>query len=368
MNPNLQVAAALLAAFQLTDQNSALSASGVLAHALSIGMQRTEVYNLPVDQALPDADIRAEAIAARVHPYNIGCALLSLRHAGVAVQGGLQLFNGQSWQLLDQNPLPAIEVKLAAPPPPPAPAPAPVVAPPPAPAAPAPAPAATPIVDAATLVQQATDPTAARPIIEGTATRVEPITTPEQYAQYREQQGHVAAPAAPVPAAVQAVVAPATTGGTAPVTSPQHVTYAQAVAAAASAPIDEAKGLPDPGVLHERTGKSGRPQKSPFEKKVEKRNKVAAPPFWWESLRYSLPRAFVDHPSQALDPSSDGAGPVQTYAVVIAILGEALRAADGALTVAELRAWLREVETGINGLPDAEAINQLVTHLFGEQA
>jgi hypothetical protein len=163
------------------------------------------------------------------------------------------------------------------------------------------------------------------------------------------------------------IVAPSTVAATplpATPAAPQHVTLQQALAESADA---EAVDLPDPSVLAERRSETGRPQKSPFERKVELRNKIADAPFWWPHLRYTAKRLFAENPATATDPSSTGAAPVQSFAVTVALAQELLRCAPADATVAQLRTYLREVETGICGQPSADAINQLVAHLFGDK-
>jgi len=206
-------------------------------------------------------------------------------------------------------------------------------------------------------------------VIDSTAQRID---TPQQFDAYRQQHGHPPL-AGNVPGYEAPITAPATVPATplpatpAPVPTPaptQHVTHAQAVAEADNA---EALELPDPSVLAEPRSETGRPKKSPFEKKIEPRNKVADAPFWWPFVRYSCKRLFAENPATACDPDSTGSGPVQAYAVAVAIAQEILRCAPADATVAQLRTFLREVETGINATPSADAINQIVAHLFGEK-
>jgi hypothetical protein len=208
------------------------------------------------------------------------------------------------------------------------------------------------------------------------------ISTEAQFAQYRVDTGHAPPPgyanqdgvAVPVGAAAAPAQDPylqVTNRIPAPPSVPERaVAHAPALGLPYGQPetpqphVGAGTGLPDPSVLAERTGESGKPQKSPFERKVEPRTKVADAPFWWKSMRYSMPRILTTNPAAALDPSSTGSGPVQSYAVLLAILQDSLRGVDGEVTVAELRQWMREVDTGIAALPSASAINQLVDHLF----
>lgn len=117
--------------------------------------------------------------------------------------------------------------------------------------------------------------------------------------------------------------------------------------------------LPSSDISLERTGQSGRPQKSPFEKKVEPRNKVAPAPFWWESLMRSAPKIFTVPPASGLDDSSTGAGPVQSYMILLALLQVVLKGVDARISVASLRTHLREIDEQVSKLDTAEAINQL---------
>lgn len=366
INPNPEVVADLLSRYTFATLQDLQGAVGELSTGLRLSMEHTQAYGIALDQKLP-ADIERTSAAPYVHPHNIASALVSVAHAGQIVLDSTLLVFAGTWVPVASTPVPTVQVTIVvAPPPvhvPPAPAPPP---PPPAPGIP-PAPAAQGGVDLVGLVDAAmgTGPAIvapssvpATPVVPSTAPA--PITTPAQFADYRDAQGHpetrgviegtatrVAAAAPPAPSQNQ-----------------QHVTLEQARAQAANA---EAVGLPDPSVLAERRTETGRPQKSPFERKVEPRNKVAEPPFWWPFVRHSASRLFAENPASALDPSSTGAGPVQAYALTVQIAQELLRCTDGSLTVSELRAYLRDVETGINALPSAGPIYQLVEHLFKDE-
>ena len=366
LNANPAVAQSLLDRFPLTSPQAAESAIAVLYDAVKLSMTQTQAYNLPTDQLLPP-DSPVDAACTIVHPLNIAAVLVSLYRAiGSTAPGDLQVYDNGAWKLVAQyEPMVGLNAIIAAPPapapvaPPPAPAPAPApAAPPPAPeaaqanpadlmslvdsalgtptapqaqqaAAPAPPPIAAPETTPATPVAPV------RPVIEGEATRVAPqaptasITTPEQYEAYRvaQQAGQLqsAPPAPPAP------------GGK----------------------------LPSADVTLPRMASTGRENKSPFTAKVEERKKIAAAPWWQDFWSVSAGRLFTQHPSQALDDSSTGSGPVQAYAALIALQKSVLAGVDPSVTVAELRTFLDEVESGIAALPDAAAINQLRDALAG---
>lgn len=124
--------------------------------------------------------------------------------------------------------------------------------------------------------------------------------------------------------------------------------------------------LPDPSITLPRSGQSGRPQKSPFEKKVELRKSVGKPPFWWLHVLVSARKIFDHSPAGALDGSSEGAGPVQSYMVLLALLQQALAPVDAKMTVGALREYLREIDEQVAALPSAEAINQLRSELIND--
>lgn len=378
----------------------------ILTAALRHSMAATNLYSLPVEQALPEgAD--PDSIAVMVHPYNIASALIGVTRAlqehfsaQTGVDPSLQVYQVDApagWQqvlaLAPTFPVVAVQVEKPAPAAiPPAPPPVAAAIPP---AAPAPAaPVATPALDVAALVDAALGTATITPQIDAAtlaapvaqpANPVQPvvaeaITTPEQYEAYRQAQAAAAAQPAVIDHATQQSVsdplaALAQAAGVAPAPAPQTaqgvagpavVSHAQAQAEAAHAVVTAADGLPDSSVLAERTTKTGRPQKSPFEKPVEKRNKIAAAPWWWALWHYTAPRLFTANPAAAMDPEPTGAAPVQAYAAFVELQLAVLDHADGKLTVAELRAWLREVQSGINQLPSAEAINQLADKLFRE--
>lgn len=127
------------------------------------------------------------------------------------------------------------------------------------------------------------------------------------------------------------------------------------------------RDLPDSSIAKERTGQSGRPQKSPFEKKIEARNKIAPPPFWWAHMMVSAPLIFTRSPAAAADDSSTGAGPVQSYMVLLGLLLRTLAGVDPRTTVAELRSFLRDVDKQVAALETSAAANQLRDSLVPKQ-
>jgi hypothetical protein len=392
----------ILQRFQFDSPAALTTAHASLTQALLLSMQHPQAYNAPVDQALP-AEVDVDGMAAYVHPYNVAAALLAVSRAGPSV--GLELTVDPSLQVYQFDPagwvqlqalsphiqIAPVQVTLPAPPVPPAP-PAPEVPPappappvPPAPPAPAPAPAAPAVADLSALVDAALGSTAPLGGLDTTPPPTPPareqlqaefpegVKTVADLEKYRalmagkpeapakdviEGEATRVAPAAPAPAPV------ATTAEGVP--GPAVVTLEQAKQEAArpATTATPAAPLPDPNVLASRIGPTGREQSSPFARKVEMRKKLADAPWWWEFFRYSGPRLFVESPAAALDPSSSGAGPVQAYAALVALIEEVLAPADPELTVAELRTFLREVATGIDGTESAAAIWQLQRALF----
>lgn len=171
--------------------------------------------------------------------------------------------------------------------------------------------------------------------------------------------------AAPAPAqAPPAAPAPLPTAGTGEGASESQQQQAESTAPdlgpeQASAEAQPSGALPDPSIAKQRTGQSGRPQKSPFEKSIETRKKVAAQPFWWDHLRVSARKLFKQSPAAALDDSSSGAGPVQAYMVLIGLTRAMLDGVDGKVTVGELRTYLARVDEQVSDLPTEDAANQL---------
>jgi hypothetical protein len=127
-----------------------------------------------------------------------------------------------------------------------------------------------------------------------------------------------------------------------------------------------ADGLPNPSIHAERTGQTGRPQKSPFTKQLRERSKVGAEPFWMAHLRVSLKRIFTRSPAAAVDPSSDGVGPVQTYMALVQLLQIALADVPGHVTAAQLKHYLATIDAQVAGIQDAKAANQLRRALFSK--
>ena len=372
-NPN--VLGALLSRFTFTDTASLQHAVDTLAASIRLSTAQTAAYaQIPTDSLLPaEAELNELQITQWVHPHNVAAALINVAKAGqLAIPADLQVYV-TAWQFVAASEAPPVQVTIV-PPAPVAPPPPPVQAAPPAPPAP-PIPAApaapAPPQDVTALVAAAVGP--GPNVIDSTAQR---ITTPQEFDAARQAQGHpplagsVPGYAPITPAVAEQLAAPSTVPATplpptpAPAPTP-HVPFQQAVAEAAQ---QEAAELPDPSVLAERRDQTtGRTKKSPFERKVEARNKIADAPFWWPHLRYTLQRLFAENPAGACDDSSTGSGPVQAYAVGVAIAQELLRCAPADATVAQLRTYLREVETGICGQPSADAINQIVVHLFGQK-
>jgi hypothetical protein len=386
INTDHAVVTALLSRYHFTGLSALQQASLELTAQLRVSMEHTAAYGIPLEQQLPD-DIPVDSAAPYLHPLNIAAALLSVHAAaGQPVDASLQLYTG-GWvslaSIADQFTLAPVTIVQPAPVvPPPAPVPpAPAIIPAPAiPPAVTPAPAA-PMPDLVSLVDAAMNTTPGAPVEHAAITDLSALTAPTTVAAHpvtpTVAEPVAAAPApAPAPPAVidhatqqvaqtfsappGAVGAPTTAQG---VPGPAVVTHQQAQAEARTSTVTSL-ALPDPSVLAERTSASGRPQASPFSRKVEKRNKIANNPWWWSFMLHSAPKLLTDSPAQALDTSSTGAGPVQAYAALVGLAQELLRDAAGDLTVAELRTFLREVETGIEALDTSEAINQLRDHLW----
>lgn len=359
LNVNPHAVSSVLAAFAFNGVASLDAAAATLQAQLAQSMQAPSTYSLPLDGVLPQGMPGDQAFVV-VHPHNIVAALFSIiakRNELVpaeqaAASPSLQVHTDAGWTLITNvtAQLYAVNVVMpapVAPAPVAAPAPAPVVAVAPTPVAPAPvAPVASP--DAlSTLVDAAMAATPAAPVA-AVAAPAAPVAVAEPV------DAPVAAPVAPQTVAAS----PAPIEGTA-----THVAPTAAAPAAAAG----GSGLPNASVVVERIGAAGRPQTSPFTKEVKPRNKVADPGFWWAPLLHSAKALFTQSPAQALDPSSDGSGPVQAYAVLVALERAVLKDVPGELTVAQLRLYLDQVATDINAQPSAAAINQLVEKMFPAQ-
>lgn len=410
LHSNIGVVQQLLSRFALTSAESVQQLQRVLTDALRLSMQHTACYaKIPVEQALPaEAGVDANSLAGYVHPENIAAALHSLNFAVSATPGApaidlpadVQVYTSGSWSpvgAVTSHPVP-VDLRIPAPAPQPvAPPPAPIPAPP-APTL-APAPQATSdliglvnaaLADPPAVIAPSTVPATPSPVTAVPAPAPAPVpqpAAPEQLQaqfpqgvqtvaeldQYRAATGHPAAqqvniplhPSAPITDATGAVVddrsrqgMPTNAQG---VPGPAHVTLAQAKAEQHLAPME---GLPTADVLADRTGASGRPTKSPFERPVEARSKVGKPPFWWEHLLFSANRVFTHNPAAALDDKSTGSGPMQAYAILVQLLDKALRGADPTLNVAQLREFLREVDAGMSALPSRDAIYQIADEVF----
>lgn len=354
----------ILAAFNF-DSIAALDvAAAHLSGMLTSAMSATSAYSLPVDSTLPPGAPIEQAFVT-IHPHNIASTLLSVIAARNEVASdkaspdpAIQIYT-DNWYALSACTADLFKVAVSIPAPV-APAPVPPAAPAPAPVAPAPAPVAP--------APAAPAPVAAAP---APAAPAADLTDPANLSAMVDaaMAAPVAAAAAPVAqtaptptaAAPAAVVAPdvAPAASPAPQSSPAPQVTAPAAPAAGTSP------LPNASVSAARTGASGRPQQSPFGKDVKPRNSVAAAPFWWKPLLHSAGEIFLSSPAQALDPSSDGSGPVQAYALLAELLRTTLANVNGAITVAELRTFLDLVVTDIGAQKSAGAIYQLVEHLMG---
>lgn len=305
----------LLSRFPFTSYNSIVQARVELAQQIRLTMQHPQTYQTPPTQHLPPAMGR-EATAQYVHPWNIACALMNVcvngaRFGGdnLAPQEDLQIYDGQGWRPLMGCTFPSAVVPMQeAPKPDPAPAPMPEP------------PQANPV--AQQMIAEA-DAEATTAILPSTEAQL-PLT------------GEWVDGNAPVRNAVTELDGSAT-------------------------------DLPDSNIALERTGQSGRPQKSPFEKKIEERSKVAPPPFWWAHVLVSAPKIFTSSPAGAVDDSSTGAGPVQSFMVLNALLLRALKGVAPGTTVAQLRTYLREIDEQVAKLPHGAAANQLRDALVPKQ-
>lgn len=310
------------------------AAINTLRQQITLGMTNTQVYTIPLTQA-PPPEVAASALAGYVHPFNLGAALAALQTVTREVlPPDLQFYYNGAWVPMNQIQWPVIPVAV----PPPA-APPPAVIPPAVAAAPAPA-APDPLEG---LVAKALATTEAV-VAPTTVAAAQPYAAGSQSA---------------------AMLEPAT----------ERVTHAQAVAeaqAATTAPAEAprvASGLPDPSLLAQPTNSAGRPAKSAFEKKAEARNKIAPAPYWWPQLVALAPLVFTQTPPQAVESlDSTGVGPVQAYMALNLLLHRVLRDVDRDVTVAELRTFLTEVTDAAEGLPYADAVNQLRDHLFEKPA
>jgi hypothetical protein len=377
----------LLSRFEFTSYASLVAARTVLAQAIRLSMQHPQCYTaIPLQQQLP-AEFGVDNAAQYVHPWNIAAALMNVcvngpRFGGEALapQEDLQI-HLDTWRFLQGNTFPTAIVPMAAPPAPePAPAPAPIT-PVPAPApAPAPVPAAPTPAAAAYANEETRTATSALDAVAA-ATSAPPAPSPGP-----------SGPMAAYIAAEEAVLGvgnartiqglnpytglPATDATTAP---PVHLQQPGAVIEQPAARQvtgdvmprtrnetldDAAGGMPDPDIRAQRTGGTGRPQKSPFEKKVEPRSKIADAPFWWKTIVKTASKILTQSPASALDADSTGAGPVQSYMVAVALLQEALKDVPPHVTVASLRNYLREVDGQVSELEWADAANQIRKELM----
>jgi hypothetical protein len=405
-NPNPHVINTLYQRLGPFNSAQSLAAAALaLTAALRNSMTETSLYGIPMEQALP-AEHGTDTIAVLVHPHNIASALcgISKAHAHfgeeLAVDPTLlvyQTFDPAGWvQLAALAPaMPVVSVQIELPPAPVIPQAPAIPAAPAIPVAPAPAPApaldtiAAPagvdisaLVDAALSAPPITEQAAPAPQVAVetlvappavAATPVQPVVAePVSAAPAPVQRPPEVIDAQPVHAPIQQLTPEQIKGPpldqrvliTAEgVPGPSVVTLAQAKEEAQL--VVTPTGLPDPSISLGTTTPTGRTKASPFTRKVEKRNKISGAPWWWEFFKYSAPRLFAEHPAGAVDPSSTGSGPVQAYAALTRLVGEVLDGADGELTVAELRTYLREVDSAIAELDDAPAILQVADFLFG---
>lgn len=380
---NQQAIASVLGLYSFTSIADLQVAAANLAGALSQSMQNTQCYSLSPEQQAP-AGTPPESLFAVVHPHNVAVALHSIvtQHndlsptAPASIAPGLQLYvpAAGGWQMLEALSMPRMPVNVQLPPPPvaappPAPsaiAPAPVAAPPAPPAPPA-APPAAPVAtqqDVAALVDQALSQPAQTNAPQGAG-----------FVGLTEQQAKLAADLAAMaggqplqqvveqPAAEQQVVEqPAVEQ---PVVELPVATQKPVVEQPA-ATQQTATALPDASVSAPKTNTaSGRPKASAFTKDVKPRSKVAEAPFWWASMLRAAPRLFTHVPSEAIDDSSEGSAPVQSYAALLELVRVVLEDVPADVSVAELRVWTELVRADIANQPSAAAINQIRDSLFG---
>lgn len=301
---NVEVATDLLSRFSFSSYNSIVQARIELAQQIRLSMQFTEAYKIPLDQKLP-AGQGLETTAQYVHPWNVACALMNVCMNGSRF-GGENLTPQEDLQLYANE-----WVRLGT----------------------CWFPTAT-LAAAEPAAPPAPSPSPQPPSAEAQA----PLPMPEPDGQQAAAQ---AAPAATT------------------------ITAAADKAAARRQPEHEGGDLPDSNIRLERRGsQTGRPQKSPFEKAIEERKKVAEPPFWWKHMVVSAPRLFTSSPAGALDDSSSGSGPVQSYMVLLSLVQRVLADVDAYTTVAALRNYLHEIDQQVSQLPDAKAANQLRSSLL----
>lgn len=359
LKSNPAAVASILAAYAFTSVAELEAAAANLIGSLSQTMQVTDAYNMSPEQALMQG-AGPEQVFALVHPHNVAAALLSVvtkRNAmaqpQMAIPAEVLVYTDAGWVPLASCDAGAalldVTVTLPAPVAPAPIAPAPVapapVAPAPAPVAPA-APPAAPAPSAANL-SALVDAALAAPVTPAAPAPVVAVAEPVEEAP------------------ITAPVAPQTVVATAEVVTPAApAAPALPISTAAEVVADSTSALPNASVSVGRIGATGRPNMSPFTKEVKPRNKVSDAPFWWGHLIESAPKVFTHGPAEALDTSSDGSGPVQSYAVLVALLRRVLAGVAGEVTVAELRLYLDNVATDIDAQPSAAAINQLVIKLM----
>ena len=305
LSANAAVAEDLLRRLPFTSYSSIVQARTVLGVQLRASMAAPAPYGFSVDAPLPP-DQPIEQLAAFVHPWNIAAALINVCVAG-------QRFGGDA--LAPQEDLLVYAGEW-------------------------------------TPLGQCTCPAVNVPVQEAQP-------APVQAAPASQPQAQPAPAAEPQQAPAQAAAQPVAESAATPDPEPQPDPGAAQVGGRAP--------LPDPSITLERKGQSGRPQKSPFEKKIEERKKVAEPPFWWTHLRVSAPKILVKSPAAAVDDSSDGAGPVQSYMVLLALLRAALKSVPSGTTVGELRKYLADVDDQVEKSPQNEGANQLRKMLVPKQ-
>lgn len=314
-----------------------------LGNQVNASMVNTAYYALPLQQLMPDEAPPPE-LAKYVHPFNIAALLAAVVGSSIyycqssgnagevaplplELPHGLQLWN-QQWTLLrdvEFSNLPVIKPPVATIPP---------------------AEIATP----ATLPPAAPPP----PPPAATAAPPAPIAAPAPVA------------AAPAPVASAAAVdlgsAMADLAATAPAAAAAPITQA-AAPAAPTRTFRQHPGLPAVDVMAPRTGTSGRPAKSAFERQYKARDKFGPAPYWMEEFLQCFPKMLTAAPPDAANSDSTSPTMVMAFGLSLALLRSALKDVPGNVTVAGLLDYINDVDAAATASPAGPVLYDLADNL-----
>ena len=323
------VVRAVLQLFNISDEESLLTASAALCTALRKSMTQTTLYG----NASNSMSLNADLIGDQVHPYNIGMALHILRASAPAfgifsfIPSDLQVWTGE-WTRLDTA---AFVPEFALSPPPPI---APII--PEAAIAP-------PLVNPTPIAAAPQVNPGVYPIADSSPTPGTPSPEDALAAAMRALEG-----SAPTP--TKTAEPPATTS-VAQKTMEPSATAQQALPFISS--YTQHPLLPSVVLTAEPQGTAGRPQKSPFEKTLKPRAKIGSAPAWWEDFERMAKNVFATPPVSLVAP--DNTTEMMTFGLTLRVANMLLSNAHPDVTVAELREWITEVEDRLSVLP-ADAV------------